>query len=638
MRCTYLRFYVLRISVGIFLFNTYGFAYSQTKTKVVPDFRQEALVSMDFPKDIDAQELVKILANWTHKNVFIDPRVNAKIKIIAPEKMTIGEAYQAILSALEVNSLTLIETGQLIKIVPKRESFIGPNIPFIRNNDVQFSDQVYTQIFKLTYVSAEYMRHTLTRIVTAASLIPYLPTNSIIYTETGYNIRKVAELISIIDRPSSEVDVQRISLKHMHAKDAFRFLSEFMKDQIPYGVVFKIIMDEERNSLIVAAAKERVKRAREIIAQIDRPSEENRDIRGNLFVRPLMFSNAKKLAGVLNAIGPTKKQNANTEDSLLITADEETNSLIFKGNAEAFQSMKGIVRRLDEAKTQVFLDFTVVGISESSNFSWLPSLFMGTGGSGSSTIVGYQASAMTPLIVAQANSSTTTTNAAPVTSAFANDFTVGTFPGGSIHLPGLGKLSPGALLHLLQNNSYGRTLSNPQILTQDNEEANFSVGQTIIYKTQSVDPTGNVTENPQKENVDLTLNVKPNMNSTNYLSLQIEIEANTLQSFSYGIPQITKKKARQLVNFKNGQTIIISGIKNISRSNIVNTVPFIGSIPLIGYLFTNKQIRNDTEFTFIFLTAHIVRNSHDLHEIYKKRFKEQDPRKLESVTGSDEKE
>lgn len=595
------------------------------------------LVSLDFPEPVDLRDFVSTIAYWTNKNVILDTKVVGKIQIVGPRKVTKAEAYEAFLSALDTMNLSVLETGQIIRIQPKREVSVGGGPQLIDSKRVVYSDRVFTQIFPLKFLTADVVRNVLANIV-SATIFTSPSTNSVIMTDTGFNLRKVSEFLAIVDHASFHANYEFIRLKHAPASEAAKMMNDLFKnDPLVGGEKFKFVLDEPNNSLVILGPPASMKRARDFLTAYDKPlSNPNGHVQGGIYVRPLMFADAKKLASILNSISPNQaRASTKAAEKFDITADEATNSILFKGPVEAFRSMNGIIRKLDEAKDQVFLEFNILAISESNNFSFLPSLLGGAGksdGTGTQTIVGYEAAAMTPLIMAQANPSGGAQNATLMTNAFQNDLTLGVFPGATVNIPGIGKITPGALLRIMKNDSYGRTLHSPQILTLDNEEANFTVGQTYWYETSKLDPQGVLTKSPQKENVDLTVKVKPTMSGSSYLNLQVEIDSNSVQGFTpEGIPQIAKRKARQLVNLKNGQTILISGIQNLSRSKTEKSVPFIGSIPLIGYLFSSKAIENTMEYVLIFMTAHTVRGAEDLHAIYEKRVKDQDPSNAQAV-------
>lgn len=630
---------VIAILLGVFFFSSYAIGKPKNRairnenlSKPVP---QEDLVSIDFPEPVELLDIVKQVAYWTNKNVILDNKALGKIQILGPQKVTKDEAYQAFLSALTSQGLVAVETGQIIRIQARRQGLRGAYTPIIEAGKVNYSDRVYTQIFPIKHMDVERLRNVLAFVIASESLVAWGPTNSLIMTETGFNLRKIAQIISIIDNKETENNFEFIRLRNIQAAEAAKKLTDLFAIlvQSPSNL-FKFIPHETFNTIVIVGAPNQRRDARKALAELDKAPQGAQSNLG-IYVHPLMFADAKKMASILQSLGPV--ESPQKEDKLQIVPDEQTNSLLFKGSLAAYKSMRGIVRRLDAQKSQVFLQCDIVSIASINNFSFLPSLLAGYGagdGSGTKTLIGYQAEAMTPLILAQNNPTATEENMKHLKSAFGSDFTVGTFPGGSVTIPGLGKISPGALLKMMKTDAYGRSVASPQILAMESEESSFTMGQTLNYLNTRVDAQGANTQTVEKENVDLTLKVTPTLSNSSYLNLQIEIESHSVVGIAAnGTPQIAKKKARQLVNFKNGQTILISGIRNLDRSESKATIPFFGSIPMIGYLVNSSKTENRMDYTFIFITAHVIRGMEDLQALYEKKFEDEDPRKTLRAGG-----
>lgn len=606
------RQFSLAKTVFLTAFLGFGLAISQVYAAKISD---EELVDLDFSEPKEITELVKFVAQWTNKNVIVDKRLSGKIQILVSHKMTKHEAYEAFLSALDSLNFTVLETGQIIKILPKRE---GMNLtpPIARIAKVDYSDKAYTQLFDLKNASPDLAKNLISQLISSISLIYFEQTNVLIVTETGFNLKKIAELLSLLEQ-GSELSYEVVKLKNIRISDAEPILKQFFSG----GQAVRFVMNEANNSLLIVANKEQAKAARAAIASLDK------DLRidvesSRMYVRPLSFGDAKKLATTLATIVPEKKEKGAAK--IHITADDPTNSLLISADPQAYKSLNSIVRRLDIPRAQVFVETEIVSMDEGHKFGFLPSLFGGyskSDGSGTKTIIGYEASKMAPLILAQS----VTPSAATVSGALAplgQDMTLGIFPGQTVDIPGIGKISPGGLLTLLTGDSHGRSLSSPKILVVDNEEANFSAGEAYAYRTTESSSSGGISSKVEKEEILLSIKLKPNIGAGQSLSLQVEIESNSIAGFGEnGTPQIAKKKARQLVNFKNGQTILISGIRNSSRIKVEKRVPLLGSIPVIGYLFSSNKTESADGDLMIFMTAHIVRDAGDLKAIYEKRIK-----------------
>lgn len=593
-------------------FLSFALLGSPSYAAINPD---KEFVDLDFSEPRDIIDLVKLVSDWTNKNVILDKRVMGKVQILVSHQMTKREAYEAFLSALDSLGFTVLETGQVIKILPKREG-LNSTAPITPMAKVDYSDKVYTQLFDLKEVSPDFAKNLISKLISSLSVIYFEQTNVLIVTETGLNLKKIAELLSLLQQ-SNKSDYQVVQLKNIRVNDAEPILKQLFGGTKPV----RFVMNEANNSIFIVGAKEQTKSVLAAIANLDQGLQ--KDVSSaKLFVRPLSFGDAKKVATTLTAIVPEKKEKGT--DKIHVTADEPTNSLLINADPQAYKSLNSIVRRLDAPRAQVLVETDIVSVDETHKFGFLPSLFGGyakSDGSGTKTIVGFEAMRMAPLIVAQASTPTSATVASAI-APLGQDMTIGVFPGQTVDVPGIGKITPGGLLTMMTGDTYGRSLASPKILVVDNEEANFSAGQMYAYRTTDVSSTGGVTAKIEKEDITLNVKLKPNIGAAEALSLQVEIEASTIAGFAEdGTPQIAKKKARQLVNLKNGQTILISGIRNSSRRKVEKRVPFLGSVPVIGYLFSSNTTETLDGNLMIFMTAHIVRDVGDLKSLYEKRIK-----------------
>ena len=149
----------------------------------------------------------------------IDPSVRGKITIVAPSKITVAEAYKAFLSSLAISGFTVVPSGAFLKVKSARnaqrdniETFSGAYYPN--------SDQMITRIIHLKHISAAQVNRDL-RILPSkdGEMNIYEPTNSIIISDYGSNIDRVMKIISQLDVPGFEEQLEVIPIKYAKAKD-----------------------------------------------------------------------------------------------------------------------------------------------------------------------------------------------------------------------------------------------------------------------------------------------------------------------------------------------------------------------------------------------------------------------------------
>jgi general secretion pathway protein D len=213
-----------------------------------------------------------------------------------------------------------------------------------------------------------------------------------------------------------------------------------------------------------------------------------------------------------------------------------------------------------------------------------------------------------------------------VAGAFSSNVSIGILSGQKVNIPGIGEVTPGALINLMKTDANSRNLASPNILTSNNEEANITVGDKLIFPTTVVASGGATSQQVQKEDVDTSMTIKPNISNSNYVTLNFQIEANRVTTIDQktGFPQIGKRKTKQSVIVKNGQTVVISGLIMDAQSESYQKIPLLGDIPVLGWLFRNSSISSKKSNLVIFLTPHIIHGAEDLATVYKKKMKERD--------------
>ena len=619
------------------------------------------LVNMDFPEPTDIKDIIKAVAFWTGKNVILDRNVNGKVQIISPRKVTKEEAYQAFLSALNVLDLTTVETGQVIKIMRSREAMRGNLQTFIGSNWAPRTDKIITQIIPLKYVNAKTITTTLNRIVSANALVTYEPTNTLIVSDSGYKVRRVLRILELLDVQTQQPKIMIVPIKNSDPKSVADRVNEILKassvgtNKSNYNS-FKIYPDDRTNSVIVFGPPRTIKDVKEMVQKFDIPADDP-TAHSTIHVRPLDYADAKKLAATLSSLTQSNSSSrfrrppvrtpgksadralsiADLGDGVKITADESANSLLITGSRAAYNALNSIVRKLDVRKSQVFIETDILDVSENDGFNYNLSIFGGKQLSGNKTVVGWEAGKMAPLIVAGSDagqsSGASTQNAKSVADALSKNFTIGILAGQSVNVPGLGSFTPGGLIELIKTDANARVLSSPHILTSNHDEASITVGETIFIPNSTVNPqTGVSVPNLQKENVDLNVTIKPDISTTNYVTMKIAIQSNSIKSITNGRPNLEKRKTTQLVTVKNGQTIVISGLAtNVERESF-QKIPLLGDIPLIGRIFQNTQMSSSRSNLLIFITPHVIHGPADLSAIYKRKVADQN-RFFETIYG-----
>jgi len=168
-----------------------------------------------------------------------------------------------------------------------------------------------------------------------------------------------------------------------------------------------------------------------------------------------------------------------------------------------------------------------------------------------------------------------------------------------------------ASLTMLTTEGKAQTLSNPSVVVQAGSQADFKVGSKIPYPV--VGATGSVGTD-LKEIVTM-LDVKPildpnkkgNIVAAIYVTNEAPDYSHTVQVGNTAVPSVTDREIKSTVEVKSGDTIVIGGLKSSSKSISTTRVPFLGSIPILGWLFTHKSVIDSEDSLYLFITMKIVK-------------------------------
>jgi general secretion pathway protein D len=615
----------------------------------------QELVNIDFPEPTDIKDIIRAVALWTGKNVILGRDVNGKVQMISPRKVTKEEAYQAFLSSLNLLGLTTVETGKVIKILPTRSAIKGNLKTYLGASYTPLTDEMITQIVPLKYIDAKGIQTTLSRIANSNSMIAYEPTNTLIISDSGYKVRRILDIIDLLDVQGQQPKLSIVPIKYADAKQIadkvqaiFKAKSSDKKSKTSY-MTYKIMTDERTNSVIIFGPPRTIADVKGLVQKFDiRVTDPSRQ--ATIHVRPLDYADAKKLASTLSAlaqgsknrsntrrppVGRSKRKNSNTtpdvaefDGNLKITADESSNSLLITGSRAAYDAMNSIIRKLDIRQSQVFVEADILDVRVDGNFGFGTSIFAGRKNSIRNHNVAYtwDAGKMAPLLASGLSEAATDSKTGAALGAFATNFNIGLLAGFKVDIPGIGEVSPGALINFIKKDAASRELAAPAILTKNNEEAIISVGEKLFFRSAGdTNLTSGITQpKVESEPVDLTLQIKPNISHTNYITMKVDLDANSGSVSALGLPNVTKRKISQKVTVKSGQTVVISGLMKTSERETYSKIPLLGDIPILGWLFRNSNISKIRTNLMIFMTPYIVHGADDLAAIYKKKLKERD--------------
>jgi general secretion pathway protein D len=176
-------------------------------------------------------------------------------------------------------------------------------------------------------------------------------------------------------------------------------------------------------------------------------------------------------------------------------------------------------------------------------------------------------------------------------------------------------LNVNVVLQALAAETNVRILQQPRIFTSDNKEAKFFQGQDIPFQASSLSDLntgGGVNATFEQIPVGIGLNVRPRITKDENVNMQIEVLlSNQNRATPQGVggnPVIDRRQTNTTVTVKNGQTIVLSGIRRETENKIKNKVPVLGDVPVLDWVFANtNEVKEITEL-LVFVTPTVVDN------------------------------
>jgi general secretion pathway protein D len=627
-------------------------------------------IRLDF-KDEELMNVVKLFSDLLQKNFIIPENLGkAKVNLLSPQKVTVAEAYKTFLTLLAVNDFSVSEDGSYT-IITKEKNIPEMKIPFYKGTEVPDLFKMVATIMKFEYVTAGDIDKVLKLFRDKGATSVVFDDKTLIVVDYAANIRKIMTLVKELDQPSEsdKAELYFIKLNHVLAADARKIIEDIFKDFAkkgnkkgknndstpslggvgkqndgnnnnnrfpprppfpnPWGnpddseglseTYIHIVADERSQQIIVLCNKATYNLILQVVQNIDREVEGE----GEIHVVKLQNAKAEDMLKTLNSLSKNKKSSGSSksgtkgtdvfEGDVQISANESTNSLVVVSSLQDFRNLKKVVEKLDVKRKQVFVEAAILEVSIDNNLEY----------GNAYSAMGYQvtvAGEKVPLFFGKALSSPTPGLVAGM---------VGASVDGTAGLPGLslvdGIPSIGLILNAAQNDSTVNVVSTPHLLTTDNEEAEITVGETVPF------PSGNIltsttgsTITYTREDVALKLKIKPQINESGYMTLEINQEMTELGAQTdYGY-KTTKRQAKTKINAENEQTIVIGGLMKDTVTEGENKIPFLGDIPVIGNLFKYKKVNKAKVNLLLILTPHVVDSKEDFERILRKKMEERE--------------
>ncbi len=170
------------------------------------------------------------------------------------------------------------------------------------------------------------------------------------------------------------------------------------------------------------------------------------------------------------------------------------------------------------------------------------------------------------------------------------------------------------VLQALAEQTTVRILQQPRVFTSDNKEAKFFQGQDVPFQNSNVtdlNTGGGVNATFEQIPVGIGLNVRPRITKDRNVAMQIEVLLSNINVTQVGVgnnPVIDRRQTNTTITVKNGQTIVLSGIRKETENKIKTKVPLLGDVPILDWVFASTDNTKSTTELVVFVTPVVVDN------------------------------
>ncbi len=433
----------------------------------------------------------------------------------------------------------------------------------------------------------------------------------------------------------------------------------------------RMVPDERLNTLIVVASDGMMAKVRDLVKRLDTPTPYEAN---NLHIYQLLNADAEAVEQALQPLvgsSPRKTATSRTagggaaggapapsspamssssgggaagdvqpfEQKVQITRYDQTNSLLIVAAPQDYRILEAFIARLDVPQRQVCVEAVVMDVTISNDFGVTVDAASVTGNDGfgltntgtldelntaaatATEIVGGRKMALASALYGLGTEGGLTTGI--------YDDVIVNYNGQRVRIP----FVP-LLLQAIEKISDVEVLSQPSLVTLDNEEATIVVGQEVPFITSTsssrrtdgsadVGMYGGYTR-VERQEVGIKLKVTPQISEGDNVLVQTEIEISDTDAKQIGTvdivgPTTNKSVVTNKTLVKDGATAVMAGLIRDNSKRDQTQPPILGDIPVVGWLFSSKADRREKRNMVVLLTPHIVKEGMDLDRLTKQK-------------------
>ncbi|MGH7334461.1 MAG: type II secretion system secretin GspD [Candidatus Rokuibacteriota bacterium] len=619
----------------------------------------------------DIETVIQAASEIVGFNYVLAPDVRGKVTVQTAGRIPQEDVFGVLLAILEVHGFTAVKSGNLYKMIRiegARERAV-PTIVGAMPDTARADDEVITQIVTVRYASATDLTTLLRPMISArGSLAAHRETNVLIVTDTAANIRRLLDVIRLVDVEVALDELQIIPIRFADANDLANILNQLYQSgrvravagpagpgvavpapvappgapapPRPPGPVTAeatgverapfIIAERRSNSLVIHARRRDIETIKRLIEQLDQNIYTGRRV----FVYYAENAKSKDLAATLNAIygsgpqpttAPTTPTTPSYGPGPRPPAPPPTGAATTPVGAGVVAEggvLEGQVRFIADETTNAIIVTTYQRSWEElqetiKQLDRMPRQVLIEVLVTEVTLTNDLRLGLDWAIRSGKFQISSTTNSSTLTDLSGIGLLPVVATGGLTALAfSAGEFA--ALLNALASENLLNTLSNPHILTSENKKAVINVSQSVPIITSQQVPLGAGTagdsaaivgtQTVEYRDAGVVLTVTPRIGERGTVALDVKQEVNDIgpNQPPTNSPIIIKREAETSVVLLNNQTLVLGGLIRDKRTIDNRGIPLLKDIPILGYLFGFKENRVDKTELLMFITPRVI--------------------------------
>lgn len=512
-------------------------------------------------ENADINTVIQTVGDILGINYILPPGISGQVTIQSNHKFPVYDLFSVFQAVLELNNLTAVKDGNFYMITPLDQAK-GLPLPTEKGRDIEMSldSGFVTQIVTLENVKATDASNILRNLLPkGADLVVYEPTNLLLITARPASLARLMKVLEAVDIAETETDTIRTFVYYVEHGEA-KSLAEILKSIYGTQGQAKTPTQPVRKPATPAATPQQQQQRRPATPVAPQP---------------------------VAASAPTL---SDLSGDLALTAYDDINAIIIKTTAKNYLEIVESLRKLDTPRKQVLIDVMVaeitLGDEEKYGLEWMLKV------PGSSTTAGGGTGVLDMKT--------------PVTSGgiFANVFSASKF---------------NYFIGMFASQDKLKVLSSPSILATDTKEARIEVGDEVPTATGTLtsDTTsGNLTSQIQYKTTGTILEVTPTVSEKGMVTLKVSQEISNVAAKGTPVggkeyPSFNSRKAKTTAIVQNGHTLVIGGLISEKKNSTRSGIPYLSSIPYVGWLFGSVHETVSRTELLIMVTPHIVGNPGD---------------------------